>query len=158
MLRGLRTPGVHFSFAIFRPSSALAVMIVGGFLHMALADNPTAKDWIMPAFGCWIVFSLWFSRHPHVYDRLGKTGRRLLLFGPFIAALIITDGYDEAQGDLALPHGEYRIVHSTGLVEDDVQLLRALSQGVFILRVPNQDVSFLTYGSFKRIDRVGSSQ
>lgn len=136
----------------------LAVTVVGGSLHLALGDNHTAKDWLMPAFGCWMVFSTWFSIHPHVHDRLAKTGRRLVQFGPMVAALIIADGYDEARKDLTLPRGEYRIVHSTGLVEDDIQLLRATSEGVLILRVPTRDVSFLTYRSFKHIDRIGSSQ
>ena len=84
--------------------------------------------------------------------------RQLFFYGPLVAALIIADGYDEAVSDLALPRGEYRIVHSTDLVEDDVQLLRATSKGVLILRVPTRDVSFLTYQSFKSIDRIGASQ
>ena len=57
-----------------------------------------------------------------------------------------------------MQRGEYRIVHSTGLVEDNIQLLRALSQGVLILRVPTRDISFVAYGSFKSIDKIGSSQ
>ena len=71
------------------------------------------------------------------------------MYGPLVAAFIILHGHDEAVIDLALQRGEYRIVHSTGLVEDDVQLLRALSKGVLILRVPTRDVSFLPYQSFK---------
>ncbi len=137
---------------------ALTVMIVGGFLSVALADNPTAKGWLFPALGCWVVFIRWFLRHPYVYVGLTNIGRRLLLFGPVVAAFIIADGYDEAVRDLALPNGEYRIVHSTGLVEDDVQLLRTTSNGILILRVSTRDVSFLTFASFNRIDRIGSSE
>ena len=136
----------------------LAGMIVGGFLYAARADNPTAMKWLPFFVGCWIVFSKWFVRHPRVYYKLARTGRLLLFFGPAVAAYVLADGYDEASSDLVLPRGEYRIVHSTGLVEDNVQLLRALSQGVLILRVPTRDVSFLTYGSFKSIDKIGSSQ
>ena len=100
-------------------------------------------------------------RHPPPpgrFDRLVKPWRLLLIYGPLVAAFIIADGYDEASGDLASERGEYRIVHSTGLVEADVQLLRATSKGVLILRLPTRDVSFLTYPSFNRIDRIGSSQ
>ncbi len=138
------------------------LMIVGGVLKTAtlvwLVLNPTAMDWVTSVGLFWIVFSGWFTRHPLIFDRLKSTGRVLLVLGPFGAASIIAGGYDEAQGVLALPHGEYRIVHSDGLVEDDVQLLRAVSKGVLILRVPTRDVSFLTYPSFNRIDRIGSSQ
>ena len=137
---------------------ALTLMIAGGFFYVARVDNPTAQNWVIPSMGCWIVFFRWFVRHPHVYDRLAKTGRWLLLLGPMAVALIMADGYDDAQGDLALPRGEYRIVHSADLVEDDIQLLRATSKGILILRVPTRDVSFLTYQSFKSIDRPGSSQ
>ena len=138
------------------------VMIVVGVSNTAslvwLADNPTAKDWVISTFMFWMAFSVWFARHPLLVDRLKITGVLLLVLGPFGAASIIAGGYDEAQGVLALPHGEYRIVHSDGLVEDDVQLLRAVSKGVLILRVPTRDVSFFTYQSFKRIDRIGTSQ
>ena len=136
----------------------IAGVIGGGFWYVAQAHNPLAKAWVFPVAGCWTVFSVWFFSHPRVYHGLAKTGRRLLIFGPFLAALVITDGYDEAQGDLELPHGEYRIVHSNGKVEDDVQLLRTTSNGILILRVSTRDVSFLTYPSFNRIDRIGSSQ
>ena len=59
---------------------------------------------------------------------------------------------------MAVPSGEYRIVHSDGVVEDDVQLLRATSKGVLVLRAPSRDVSFVNYESFKRIDRIGPSE
>ena len=74
------------------------------------------------------------------------------------AAIIIASGYDEARNDLALPSGEYRIVSSSGEVEDDVQLLRATSNGILILRVPTRDISFLTYPSVNRIEQVAPSQ
>ena len=53
--------------------------------------------------------------------------KKVTLFVPFIAAVSIVSGYDEARDDLARPSGEYRIVNSNGEVEDDVQLLRAAS-------------------------------
>ena len=115
--------------------------------------------WIIPVIPCWVCFSTWFSRHPHIrFYRLARTWHQLLLWGPLVIVFIIASGHDQAVSDLKLERGEYRIVHSTGLVEDNVQLLRALSQGVLILRVPTRDVSFLTYGSFKSIDKIGSSQ
>ena len=102
---------------------------------------------------------IWFFTHPpERYDRLGRKISFLLFGGPLIFAWIVAGGYDEAFIDLALERGEYRIVSSDGEVEDDVQLLRATSNGILILRVPTGDISFLTYSSFDRIDRVAPSQ
>ena len=136
----------------------LASFLMAWVLHVRTGGN-FVSPWLIPGTACWVLFSCWFSRHPHVrFYKLARTWDRLLMVGPLVIAVIIGLGRDQAVSDLAMQRGEYRIVHSTGLVEDDVQLLRALSQGVLILRVPTRDVSFLTYGSFKSIDRVGSSQ
>lgn len=113
--------------------------------------------WLLPGGECWILFSMWFRRHPHV-RRLAGTWHQLLIYGPLVAAFIIARGHDEAVRDMAVPSGEYRIVHSDGVVEDDVRLLRATSKGVLVLRVPSRDVSFVNYESFKRIDRIGPSE
>ena len=91
------------------------------------------------------MFFRWFNDRLHMEDRLTKT---LKLFVPMYAAVIIAGGYDEALDDLTRPSGEYRIVNSNGEVEDNVQLLRATSNGILILRVPTRDISFLTYPSF----------
>ena len=99
-----------------------------------------------------------FVRHPVVSARLSIIGRLGLQAGPVVAAMIFLTGHWEAEGDLALSTGEYRIVHATGEVEDNVQLLRTTSKGILFLQLPARNVSFLTYSSFVRIDRVDSSQ
>ena len=144
----------------------LAVSLVGvpwiflsWFIYVKTGFNP-ATSLIFPwALECWGLFMVWFFTHPPGrYDRLGRKISFPLFCGPLVFAWIVAGGYDEAFADLALERGGYRIVRSNGLVEDDVQLLRATSNGVLILRVPTQDISFLTYGSFNRIEQVAPSQ
>ena len=132
----------------------LAAAVGGGSARLLLTENHRATDWLVPIGGCWIVFSTWFFSHPYMHAKLARKGRRLLLYGPIVAALVLAHGYDEALDDLALPQGEYRVVHSDDSVEVNVQLLRATSPGILILRVPSRSVSFLSYESFKRIERT----
>ncbi len=134
------------------------VVIVGGFLRVVQAQHPSAMDWLLPALGCWLLFCMWFGKHSRVNERLERTGFLLLIFGPLVAAYVLANGYDEAMSDLSLLRGDHRVIHSTGVVEENAQLLRTTSKGVLILRIPTREVSFLTYQSFKRIDRIGSSQ
>lgn len=124
-----------------------------------MTDGKSASIWIIPGMTCWMVFIVWFSTHP-LTRAYGPSSEwlALLIAGPMLVAFIFVNGHDKAVTDLMLPRGEYRIVHSTGEVEDDVQLLRATSVGVLVLRVSTRDVSFLTYGSFNRIDQIGSSK
>ena len=139
-------------------SILLASFLMAWAFHVKTGGN-FVSPWLIPGTACWVLFSCWFSRHPHVrFYKLSRTWDRLLMVGPLAIAVIIGFGRDQAVSDLAMQRGEYRIVHSTGLVEDNIQLLRALSQGVLILRVSTRDISFLTYGSFKSIDKIGSSQ
>ena len=153
-----RFPRLRFPIIMTFALMIMALFWVTWVRHVRLGGD-FFLHWIIPGMLCWMWFSTWFSRHPHVrFYRLARTWHQLLMWGPLVIVFIIASGHDQAVIDLARQRGEYRIVHSTGLVEDDVQLLRALSQGVLILRVPTRDVSFLTYGSFKSIDRVGSSQ
>ena len=143
---------------LFFTSLAVFGFFFGQYMQVRTGLNPATSLMYLSA-GCWGLFVLWFFTHPpERYARLGRRIAFLLFCGPVVFAWIVAGGYDEAILDLALERGEYRIVRSNGLVEDDVQLLRALSQGVLILRVPTRDVSFLTYGSFKSIDKIGSSQ
>ena len=139
------------------PGVLFLVAIGLGCVHlllMLLIGSPKAIDWLTPAGGFWLVFSTWFTSHPHICSKLAKTGRRLLRLGPIMAALVIGHGYDEALRDLALPHGEYRVVHVDDSVEDNVQLLRATSAGILILRVSSRGVAFLANESFKSIERT----
>ena len=132
-------------------------MIVGGFVAAVSTEKPEAAKWLWPLNGCWIAFIGWFIRHPDMHSRLTRAGRLALMYSPFLMGYSFAHGYDAAVHDLAMPRGEYRIVHSTNLVEDNIQLLRATSKGVLILRLPAKDVSFLTYQSFKRIDWTGAA-
>ena len=139
------------------PASMLFGFFAASVLNVLVLSSDSelgAIEWLFLAYGCWIVFFTWFS-HPYMEDRQTK---KVTLFVPFIAAFSIVSGYDEARDDLARPSGEYRIVNSNGEVEDDVQLLRATSNGILILRVPTRDISFLTYASFNRMERVAPSQ
>ena len=139
-------------------SILVALFSMAWIMHERTGDR-FVMFWLLPGGECWILFSRWFSRHPHVRSwGLASTWHQLLIYGPLVAAFIIARGHDEAVLDMAVPSGEYRIVHSTGVVEDDVQLLRATSKGVLVLRVPSRDVSFFNYESFNRIDRIGSSE
>ena len=102
---------------------------------------------------------LWCATHPPGrFDRLSRTWVLSLFCGPLVFAWVVAGGYDEAFADLALKRGEYLIVSPNGEVEDDVQLLRATSNGILILRVPTRGIAFLTYGSFNRIEQVATSQ
>ena len=132
----------------------LTAVVGGGTARLLLTESHTAKEWLIPVGGCWMLFAAWFCSHPYVHARLRRTGRRLLLFGPFVAALVLAHGYDEALDDLALPHGEYRVVHSDNSVEDNIQLLRVTSPGILVLQVATRSVSFLSYESFKSIERT----
>ena len=158
IIQGSRTP---MRTVLWRALPALLVF-GGSTVRLAvllfLDSELRALDWLIPAYGCWMVFFTWFSAHPHMENSLTQNGKKVLLFGPFFAALIIFSGYDEARDDLALSRGEYRIVNSNGEVEDDVQLLRATSNGILILRVPTGNISFWTYSSFNRIEPVSASQ
>lgn len=154
IVQGSRTP---MRTALWRDLPALLLFgasTVRLAVMLFLDSELRAIDWLIPAYGCWVVFFAWFNAHHHMENRLTKNGKKVLLFGPFFAALIILNGYDEAQDDLALLSGEYRIVKSNGEVENDVQLLRATSNGILILSVPTGDISFLTYSSFNRIEPV----
>ena len=136
----------------------VALFGMAGVLHVRTGGN-FAWPWLFPGGACWVIFASWFNRHPHVrYYRLARTWAPLLVYAPVVIAIIIVLGRDQAVSDLAQQRGEYRIVHSTDLVEDDVQLLRATSKGVLILRVATRDISFFTYGSFKSIDKIGYPQ
>ena len=136
----------------------VTLFVMARVWHVRTGGN-FAWPWLLPGGACWIIFSSWFNRHPHVrYYRPARTWAPLLVFGPVVIACILATGRDQAVRDLALQRGEYRIVHSTDLVEDDVQLLRATSKGVLILRVATRDISFFTYGSFKSIDKIGHPQ
>ena len=136
----------------------LPIIVVGGLIKAAYGENPKAMDWIIPLSAGWIVFTIWFCQHPNVQNRLPVPGRLVLMLVPFWMMFSFGHGYDEALRHLALSRGEYRIVQSNDLTEDNVHLLRATSKGILVLRLPTKEVSFLTYDSFKRIDWTGASQ
>ena len=137
----------------------IVILFLMGLTMYVMTDGKSALIWVVPGMTCWMVFIVWSSTHPltRAYGPSSEW-QALLLAGPMLVTFIFVHGHDKAVTDLMLPRGEYRIVHSTGEVEDDVQLLRATSVGVLVLRVSTRDVSFLTYGSFNRIDRIGSSK
>ena len=137
----------------------IVILFLMGLSIYVMTDGKSAAIWVAPGSTCWMVFIVWFSTHP-LTRAYGPSSEwlALLISGPMLVAFIFVNGHDKAVTDLMLPRGEYRIVHSTGEVEDDVQLLRAISVGVLVLRVSTRDVSFLTYGSFNRIDRIAPSQ
>lgn len=135
----------------------LPIICAGGLIKVVYGDNLKAMDWIIPLNAGWMIFTIWFCRHPNVKDRLQAPGHLLLMLVPFWMMFSFGHGYDEALRHLELLRGEYRIVQSNDLVEDNVHLLRATSKGILVLRLPNKEVSFLTYNSFKRIDWTGTS-
>ena len=135
----------------------LLSMIVGGFIFAVSNPSFTAIRWFPFLSGCWIVFIVWFFRHPQMQEWLPRTGRLAIMFIPFWMIFSFLHGYDEALRHLALSRGEYRIIHSNGRTEDNVHLLRATFKGILILRLPDKDVSFLSYDSFKQIDWTGAS-
>ena len=95
----------------------VALFVMAWVLHVRTGGN-FVWPWLFPGVACWIIFSSWFNRHPHVrYYRPARTWAPLLLIGPVVIATIIATGRDQAVRDLALQRGEYRIVHSTDLVE-----------------------------------------
>ena len=132
----------------------LTVMIVGGILRVIYVANPSALDWLAPVYACWIVFCIWFTKHPRVIGRLAKTGRLLLFLGPLAFGYIVGSGHDEAVDDLLLSHGQYRVVYSPQLFEDNIQLLRTTSKGVLVLHIPTRTVTFLPYQAFERIELI----
>ncbi len=125
---------------------------------MIWADSPTTTGWIFFAMGCWMLFSPWLVGRTMVSVKLSTAGALGLQLGPLLAAVFFLNGYSEATRDLALQSGEYRIVYTTGEAENNIQLLRTTSKGILVLQVPSQEVSFLTYSSFDRIDREPLSQ
>lgn len=135
----------------------LAISILGGFAFFVFYE-PTYWHIMMFGSGIWIVFFLWFSRHPRIHSSLTRPVRLLLSFGPMFVFWAIGDGYKDAMRDLTIPYGEYRIVHKDGEIEENAQLLRVTSEGIIFLRVDNNQVSFLAYPALKRIDRVKLSE
>ena len=133
----------------------LPLLIVGWFMRTVYKENPQALDWLLPLGAGWIYFTLWYFGHPN--NRPTPVARLVVMFVPFWGIFSFGHGYDEALKHLALSRGEYRIVQSNDLTEDNVHLLRAMSKGILVLRLPNKDVSFLTYDSFKRIDWTRTS-
>ena len=133
----------------------LLLLIVGGFINAVYKENPQPIDWFLPLGAVWICFTIWYFRHPN--NRLTPAVRLVLVFVPFWGGFSFVHGYDEALKHLALSRGEYRIVQSNDLTEDNVHLLRATSKGILVLRLATKDVSFLTYDSFKRIDWTATS-
>ena len=108
----------------------LLLVIVGGFIRAAYEESPQAMDWCVPLGGVWICFTIWFFRHPN--NRLTPAARIVLMFVPFWGIISFGHGFDEALGHLALSRGEYRIVQSNDLTEDNVHLLRATSKSLFL--------------------------
>ncbi|MCY4673967.1 MAG: hypothetical protein OXD43_09440 [Bacteroidetes bacterium] len=135
----------------------LGIVLIGG-ISLMRDDSPTIADWVFFAMGCWLLFSPWIVRRTMASVKLSIVGKLGLHAGPLFAALIFWNGLMDATRDLALRSGEYRIVHTTGEVENNIQLLRTTSKGILVLQVPSQEVSFLTYSSFDRIDREPLSQ
>lgn len=143
---------------IHKPITYLLYSIAGMTVIVAIGrivfvvDNPTIAEWIFLGMGCWLALSLWFLQHPLASELLSDAVQIGVIFGPIVASSFYFNGHSAALEDLAHPSGEYRIVHTTGEIEDDVQLLRPTSKGVIILRVAVREMSFLTYSSFDRID------
>ena len=135
----------------------LPIICVGGLIKAAYDGNSTATDWILPLSVGWISFTFWFFQHPNFKNRLPSPGRLLIILVPFWTMFSFSHGYDEASRHLELSRGEYRIVQSNDMIDNNVHLLRATSKGILVLRLPNKYISFLTYDSFKRIDWTGTS-
>ena len=136
---------------------ALPMIFVGGLVRAAYDDNPKATDWIIPLNAGWIMFAIWFCQHPNVRHKLPAPWRLMLMLIPFWIMFSFGHGYDEALRHFELSRGEYRIIQSNDLIEDNVHLLRATSKGILVLRLPKKEISFFTYDSFKRIDWTGDS-
>lgn len=134
----------------------IVTLFLMGLIMYVMTDGKSALIWVVPSMACWLVFTVWLSTHP-LTRAYGPSSEwlSLLIAGPMLVAFIFVNGHDKAVNDLTLQSGEYRIVHSTGEVEDDVQLLRTTSKGVIVLRVSTREISFVTYESFNRIDRIG---
>ena len=135
----------------------LSIIFVGGLIKAAYDENPTSTDWIIPLNAGWMLFIIWFCQHPNVKNRLPAPWRLVLITVPFWTMFSFSHGYDEALRHLELSRGEYSIVQSNDMIENNVHLLRSTSKGILVLRLPNKDISFLTYDSFKRIDWTGTS-
>ena len=137
----------------------LAPYIIGGTAVSAAiaqcaltADMPSVGEWALFGTGCWLILSYWFVSQPDVSAMMPLLAQiATISAGQFIAVTIML-GHSAAIKDLARPSGEHRLVYATGEVEDNVQLLRATSNGILVLRIEAREVSFLTYSSFDRVD------
>lgn len=120
--------------------------------------SPTEADWVHFLLIFVMAFSAWLSNTPLARSKLSEVVRLAVLLIPFLFYALFVSAFLEAANDLLQTSGEYRIVHTTGEVEDNVQLLRITSNGILILRTQFREISFITYSSFDRIDRLASSR
>ena len=157
IIEGARNPRRMYLFRTLPYKLVLPIIFVGGLIKAAYEEHSKAMDWIVPLNAGWIIFAIWFCQHPNVKNRIPPPGRLVLILVPFWMMFSFGHGYDEALRHLELSRGEYRIVQPNDLIEDNVHLLRATSKGILVLQLPNKDISFLTYDSFKRIDWTGTS-
>ena len=139
----------HFVFLI--------VLFIGAIASL-IYSKPTGTKLVIISACIWFVLFVWVARHPRIFPKLTRTTRSILFWGPAFVFWVIGHGYDDARRDLTVPSGNYRIVHKSGHVEENIHLLRAVSEGVIVLRVAKGEISFLTYPSFLRIDRAKHSQ
>ena len=148
------------SFSVSGIGYTLAgILVIRALVRIVFnVDSPTDEEWVYLLLGLVMAFFAWLGKTPLVRAKLSDAARMAVLLIPMIFQLLFISGFEEAENDLLQTSGEYRIVHKTGEVEDDVQLLRITSKGLLILRIQSREISFMTYSSLNRIDRLTSSR
>ena len=135
------------------PKIILGLMIIIGLKGIVFDDSTAVWDWYSFLGAIWIIIFRWFVDHKFIKERITDPLQLSVFTVVTLIAGISVWGWQHATMDMAVMCGKYRIIHSNGLIENNVHLLRSTSDGILILQVPKHEVSFLTYNSFSRIVR-----